>query len=147
MPLLISLSLGSQTFCLIRAPKSSWILSQSLWFVFLILREAGMKAIIWMMLSWDRMPRLVELQLLSSLLPGRVGGHLLIFQWILAKPKFVMKKRFPQVPLIGKFLAEIPGAWGWLGASVYKHPWVLDFLTLGPWCGYPHRITECLLNH
>ena len=35
---LITMSLGSHTFCLIRAPKSSWILSQSLWFVFLVLR-------------------------------------------------------------------------------------------------------------
>lgn len=35
---LITMSLGSHTFCLIRPPKSSWILSESLWFVFLMLR-------------------------------------------------------------------------------------------------------------
>lgn len=30
---------------------------------------------------------------------------------------------------------------------MYKHPWILDFLTLGPWSGRPQRTVECLPNH
>lgn len=70
------------------------------------------------------MPRLVELQLLSSLLPVRqalVGGHPLIFQCIIGQAGICYEKKIPTGNLQQKkFLADLLRAGGGTGHHYVK---------------------------